>query len=127
MNGESADRACWAGRLAAGADGDRGWIDGPKAKTVGGDDAVVQDVVDVGLSSEAAESSGIVVVSCGLDCCDAEMLVAPGEAGTGGGDAGLCVSGDGGVAIEDEVTMGGDAGGVDLGTGGSRSHCQEDS
>ena len=36
------------------------------------------------------------------------------ETGSGGGDAGLGVAGDGGVAIEDEVAMGDDAGGVDL-------------
>ena len=35
----------------------------------------------------------------------------------GRGDAGFCVTGDGGVAIEDEVAVGSDAAGVDLGTG----------
>jgi hypothetical protein len=35
----------------------------------------------------------------------------------GGGDAGFCIAGNGRVAIEDEVAVGGDAAGVDLGTG----------
>ncbi|WP_433983169.1 hypothetical protein RBB78_16520 [Tunturiibacter empetritectus] len=46
------------------------------------------------------------------------MLVALGEAGIGGEEMGLGVAGDGCVAIEDEVAMGRDAGGVDLGHGG---------
>src|SRR3981189_2353174 len=53
----------------------------------------------------------------GLGCGDAEVLVAPGKMGTGRGDAGFGVAGDGGVAIEDEVVVGSDAGGVDLGAG----------
>ena len=48
---------------------------------------------------------------------DAEVLVAEGETSSGGGDAGFGVPGDGGVAIEDEVAVGSDAGGVDLGHG----------
>ncbi len=45
------------------------------------------------------------------------MLVALGETGAGGGDVGLGVAGNGGVAVEDEVAMGSHAGGVDLGAG----------
>ena len=48
------------------------------------------------------------------DGSDAEVLVTPGEAGAGGGDAGFGVAGDGGVTIEDEVAVGSDAGCVDL-------------
>ncbi len=54
-------------------------------------------------------------LGCGFDGGDAEVFVAPGETGSGGGDAGFGVAGDGGVAIEDEEAMGRDAGGVDLG------------
>ena len=53
----------------------------------------------------------------GLDGGDAEVFVALGEMGAGGGDAGFGVAGDGGVAVEDEVAVGSDAGGVDLGAG----------
>ena len=56
-------------------------------------------------------------VDCGFDGGDAEVFVALGEVGAGGGDAGFGVAGDGGVAIEDEVAVRRDAGGVDLGTG----------
>ena len=79
------------------------------------DDAVVEDEVDVGLGGEAAQSACVVFRDRGLDGGDAEVLVAPEDMGSGGGDAGFGVAGDGGVAIEDEVAMGRDAGGVDLG------------
>jgi hypothetical protein len=39
--------------------------------------------------------------------------------GAGGGDAGFCVTGDGRVAVEDEVAVRSDAAGVDLGTLGT--------
>ena len=84
---------------------------------MGGDDAVVEDVVDVGLGGEAAQGAGVVFRGCGLDGGDAEVFVALREMRTGGGDAGCCIAGDGGVAIEDEVAVRGDAAGVDLGTG----------
>jgi hypothetical protein len=82
---------------------------------MGGDDAIVEDVVDVGLGGEAAEGAGVVFRNGGLDGGDAEVLVTPGEMCAGGGDTGFSVTGDGRVAIEDEVTVGGDAAGVDLG------------
>ena len=82
---------------------------------MGGYDAVVEDVGDVGLGGEAAESGGVVLLGRGLDGGDAEVLVSPCETGAGGGDAGLGVAGNGGIAVEDEVAMGSDAGGVDLG------------
>ena len=84
---------------------------------MGGDDAVVEDVGDVGLGGEAAEGGGVVLLGRGLDGGDAEVFVALGEMGAGGGDAGFGVAGNGGVAVEDEVAMGSDAGGVDLGAG----------
>lgn len=46
---------------------------------------------------------------------DAEALVAPEELCSGGVDAGFGVSGDGGVAVDDEVVIGSDVGGLDLG------------
>ena len=77
----------------------------------------MEDVGDVGLVSETAEGGGVVLPGRGFDGGDAEVLVAPGETGAGGGDAGLGVAGDSGVSVEDEVAMGSHAGGVDLGAG----------
>jgi hypothetical protein len=79
---------------------------------VRGDDAVVQNVVDVGLGGEAAHSGSVIVVR--LDRSDAEVLVAPGKVSAGRRDAGFRVAGDGSVAIEDKVTVGSDAGRVNL-------------
>jgi hypothetical protein len=95
-----------------------------------GDDAVVEDVVDVGLGGKAAEGSGV-VFRCGrLDGGDAETLVAAGETGSSGGDAGFGVSGDGGVAIDDQVAVRSDASGIDLGCekrGRNKLNCGEES
>lgn len=96
---------------------DRGGSDSLNAEAVGGDDAVVEDVIDVGLRGETAEGGGVVFAR-GLDSGDAEVFVALGEMGSGGGDVGLGIAGDGGVAVDDEVAVGGGAGGVDLGAGG---------
>lgn len=84
---------------------------------MGRDDAIVEDVIDVGLGGEAAQGAGIVFRDGGLDGGDAEVFVAAGEMRASGGDAGFCIAGDGGVAIEDEVAVRGNAVGVDLGTG----------
>jgi hypothetical protein len=86
----------------------------------------VEDVVDVGLGGEAVQSAGVVFVDGGLDGRDAEVLVAPDDMGSGGGDVGLGVAGDGGVAIEDEVAVGRDAGGVDLGSGDAGQEHRQD-
>jgi hypothetical protein len=96
---------------------DGGWRDALKAQTVGGDDTVVEDVVDIGLGDEAAQGAGVVFLDCGLDGGDAEVFVAPGKMRAGGGDPRFCVAGDGCVAIEDEVAVGSDAAGIDLGNG----------
>jgi hypothetical protein len=103
--------------LAGDVDAGGGWRDALKAQTVGGDDAIVEDVVDVGLGGEAAQGGGVVFRDCGFDGGDAEVVVAPGEMCAGGGDTGFCVAGDGCVAIEDEVAVGSDAAGIDLGNG----------
>ena len=81
---------------------------------MGRDDAVVEDIVDVGLGEEAAEGSGVVFGRGRFDGCDADVFVAAGETGSDGCDAGFGIYGDGGVAIENEVAVGGDAGCVDL-------------
>jgi hypothetical protein len=86
---------------------------------MGGDDAIVEDVVDVGLGGETAQGAGVVFWNGGLDGGDAEVLVTPGEMCAGGGDAGFSVTGNGRVAIEDEVAVRRDAAGVDLGAGES--------
>jgi hypothetical protein len=77
----------------------------------------VEYVVYVGLGGEAAQGTGVVFRDRGFDGGDAEVFVAPGEMCAGGGDAGFRITGDGCVAIEDEVAVGSDAAGVDLGTG----------
>jgi hypothetical protein len=97
---------------------------------MGGDDAVVEDVFDVGLGGEAAQGGGVVFsgrLGCRDDGGDAEVFVALGEMGAGRRDAGFGVAGDGGVAIEDEIAVGSDAAGVDLGIGlGAGETCQEE-
>jgi hypothetical protein len=94
-----------------------GWCDALEAEAMRGDDAIVEDVIDVGLGGEAAQGAGVVFPDGGLDGGDAEVFVALGEMRSGGGDPRFCVAGDGRVAIEDEVAVRGDAAGVNLGTG----------
>jgi hypothetical protein len=128
---EPADSGGRAGGLSGYVDIDGGRVDSLKAEAVSGDDAIVEDVFDVGLGGEKTEGGGVVLtdgLGCGLGCRlswgldggDAEVLVAPGETGSGGGDTGFGVAGDGGVTIEDEVAVGSDARCVDL-RGGQRS------
>jgi hypothetical protein len=91
------------------------------------DDAIVQDVVYVGLGGETAQGAGVVFRDCGFDGGNAEVFVAPGEMCAGGGDARFRITRDGCVAIENEVAVGSDAAGVDLGTGQSgKKECQDE-
>jgi hypothetical protein len=90
---------------------------------VGGDDAVVEDVGDVGLGCKMAEDGRVIFVREGTDGGDPEVLVALGEMASGRGDVGFGVAGDSAVAIEDEEAMRCEASGVDL-CGGSRN-CTE--
>jgi hypothetical protein len=85
-------------------------------EAVGGDDAVVEDVVYVGLGGETVEGGCVVFGGGRLDGGDAEVLAAAEEASAGGGEMGFGVGGDGSVAIEDEVAVGRSAVGVDLGS-----------
>jgi len=112
--GESAYGCCrWRKRLCA-VVVVRGDCDGLEAKVQSGDDLVVEHVADVGLGGEEAEGGGVVLRSGRLDGCDADMLVALGETYASGEETGFGVCGDGCVAIEDEISMGSDAGGIDL-------------
>ena len=52
-------------------------------EALGGDDAIVDDVFDVGLGGELAQGGGV-VGGVGLDGDDAEVLVAMGDAGADG-------------------------------------------
>jgi hypothetical protein len=88
--------------------------DGFEAETKRGDDSVVEDVAHVGLGGEEAESGGVVLRLWRLYGGDAEVFVALCEASASGEEMGLSVGGDGCVAIEDDVAVRGDAGGVDL-------------
>jgi len=74
----------------------------------------VEDVAYVGLGGEVAESGGVVLRQGRLYGGDAEVFVALGEMSAGGEDMGFRVGGDGCIAIEDDVAVGSDAGGVDL-------------
>ena len=76
---------------------------------MGGDDLIVDDVFDVGLGGEPAQGGGV-VGGVGLDGDDAEVLVALGDAGTDGTSVGFGISGNGGVAVEDEVAVRRDGG-----------------
>ena len=71
-----------------------------------GDEAVVEDVLDVGLGGEAFEGGGIVCAWFGLDGGDAEALVAAEEMGAEGAGAEFRIAGNGCVAIDDEVAIG---------------------
>ena len=89
-----------------------------RAEVMGGDDAVVENRDDVRLGGEQAHSGCVVLRTGGrLDDGYSQVLVALGKVKACGEDAGLCISGDGGVAIEDEIAMGDVAGGVDLSRG----------
>ncbi len=77
-----------------------------------GDEAVVEDVCDVGLGGEAAHGGGVVFGAEGLGGGDAEVWVALGQAGSGGEGAGFGVGGDGGVAVDDEIVVGKDGAGL---------------
>src|SRR5580704_559307 len=88
-------------------------IDCLNTEMVGGDDAIVEYEFDVRLRGETAECGCVVLLGSRLDGCDPEVFVAVDEACAGGGDSGCSVSWDGGVAIEDKVVIGRDAGGVD--------------
>jgi hypothetical protein len=87
VGGESADGGGGAGGLAGAINTQRGGTHrsrgyGAEAEAVGRDDAVVEDVVNVGLSGEAAEGGGVAFRGSGFDGCDAEMFVAAGKMGS---------------------------------------------
>ena len=74
-------------------------------EAVGGDEAVVEDVFDVGLSGETVHGGCVVFGAEGLGCCDAEVRIALREAGSGGDGASLGVCRDDGVAIDDQIVV----------------------
>ena len=86
----------------------------PESKTECGDDPVVKNITYVGLGREETEGGCVVLSGGGLNGCNAEVFVGLCETGPGGAQAGLGVAGNGGVAIDDQVAMGSDAGGVNL-------------
>ncbi len=125
VEGEFSDAGGGAGGLPVDCGADFGWRDGLQAEALGGDDAVVEDVGDVGLRGEEAEGGCVVLRGGGLHGSDAEMLVALVEAGSDGCGAESGVCRDGGVAIENKVAMRHDGGRVDLG-GGKRGEAEGD-
>jgi hypothetical protein len=88
------------------------------AELVRGYNAVVKNGDDIWLGREEAEGSCVVpLTDRRLDDDDAQMLVALGEASACGVDVGFCVTRDGAVAVEDQIAVWNEAGGVDLGGG----------
>ncbi len=91
--------------------------EGPGTEVVRGDDAIVKNRDDVWLGGEQAESRCVVLLAGRLDDGDSEVIIALGKVNACRADAGLRIAGNGGVAVEDEVAVGDEAGGVDLGDG----------
>jgi hypothetical protein len=115
MGGESTDDwRGWGERLCSALDVGGFDRDGFEAEAKCGDDSVVEDVAYVGLGGEEAESGGVVLRGGRLHGGYAEVFVALGETSANGEEVGLGVGGDGCVAIEDDVAVRSDAGGVDL-------------
>jgi hypothetical protein len=84
---------------------------GAEEETVSGDEPVVQDVFDVGLEGELAERLRVLLgggAGC-LDDGDAEVLVALEKTSADCLGATERVAGDGGVAIDDQVSVRNDA------------------
>jgi hypothetical protein len=85
-----------------------------KREVVGGDDTIVENVFDVGLRGEAAKGSGVIRRGC-LHGSNAKVFISMSEMRPCSNDLGVGIAGYRGVAIEHEVAMGGNAGGVNLG------------
>jgi hypothetical protein len=85
---------------------------------VGGEQAVVEDVGYVGLGGQTLQG-GVVVCGCRVRRClnsgDTEVFAALNEAGACGSSMGFRVFGNGGAAIDDEITVRDYSGGVQLG------------
>ena len=122
VGGQFADGGAGGGRGGAVDGADR--CDGADVvldlEAVRGEDAVVQDVGDAGLGGQEAEGGGVVLRGLGLDGGDAEVGIALEETGSCRGDTSFGVVWDGSIAIDDEIAMRGEAGGVDLGAGERR-------
>jgi hypothetical protein len=96
---------------------------------VGGDDAVVEDELDVGLGAESGEGGGFVGGAGGVEDSDAEGLVDTEDVGAGEADVGFDVGGDGVGAVGDEIAVRdecGDGAGELRGAGGD-GHDEEES
>lgn len=85
---------------------------------MGGEQAVVEDVGYVGLGGQTLQG-GVVVCGCRVRRClnsgDTEVFAALNEASACGSSMGFRVSGNGGAAIDDEITVRDYSGGVQLG------------
>jgi hypothetical protein len=117
VGGKPADGSTWIGGLVADAAvGGRGG-EGAGTEVVCGDDAVVENRENVRLGGEQAEGGRVALTGGRLDDGDSEVIVALGEVNACGADPGFRIAGNGGVAVENEIAMGDEAGGVDLGSG----------
>jgi hypothetical protein len=73
---------------------------------VGGEDAVVDDVLDGGVGAQGGDGGGFGGgVGGGFNDRDAEGTVAADDAGTCGDGAGFDIGGDGAGAVDDEITV----------------------
>ncbi len=71
-----------------------------------GEDAVVDDELDVGVGAQGGDGGGLVAgAGGGLDDADADGIVVADDADTGDAGAGPGVRGDGVVAVGDEITV----------------------
>jgi hypothetical protein len=98
-------RRWWWGRWWWGGDADGGGDYGAEDERVGGDDAVVDDELDVGLGAEGCDGCGFIGAGCGVEDGNTKGLVEAEDAGVGEADVGLGVAGDGVVAVGDEVAV----------------------
>ena len=74
-------------------------------EVVGGDEAIMEDVLDIGLGGQAVHRGSVVFGAEGLRGGDAEVRVALSEACSCGDGARFGVGGDGGVAVDDEIVV----------------------
>jgi len=73
---------------------------------VGGEDAVVDDVLDVGIGAKGGDGGVFVGVGGGVENKDAEGRAGANNVHAGDACAGLYTRGDDGAVINDEITMG---------------------
>jgi hypothetical protein len=96
----------WGLGWRADGDTDGGGEDGAKDEGVGGEDAVVDDELDVGIGAQSGDGGGFVVgAGGGYDDTDADGCVVADDACAIDAGAGFGVRGDEVVAVGDKITV----------------------